>query len=208
VKLPVSPSAYDRYTEQQRSGVIERSFTDMQAQVTGLRWDDCKATFRPKAVAGLYGSVSEVTDLPGWAFINATATGGQATFQLSHAYAEGTPVRPHVHWCKATSASGAVEWKLQYRWHRIAETPGAWIPLETTTPVAESPDTNTADYQMISAFAEIPATDVRISNLLQCRLYRDPAGVNDTYAGDAIMLEFDVHIQIDDRGSYKLHSKR
>lgn len=210
MKLPVSPPQYDRYQEQQRSGVIERTFTDFESRAFGLRWEDAKAPFRPKAVTGLFLAAEEVTDNPGWAFtgIGAQAYGGQATFQLPHAYAEGTPIRPHVHWHKSTSASGTVKWKLQYRWHRIAEVPTAWTDLETTVQVPESPDTDTAEYQMISPFGEIPATDIRVSNLFQARLYRDPSDPDDTYEADAILLDFDLHVQLDDRGSYKLHSKR
>lgn len=210
MKLPVSPPGYDRYLEQQRSGVIERTFTDFEARAFGLRWEDVKAPFRPKAITGLCLAAPEVTDNPGWAFsgTGGSSYGGQATFQLPHAYAEGTPIRPHVHWHKATSDTGAVKWKLQYRWHRIAELPTAWIDSETTTLAGESPDTDTAEVQMISVFPEVPATDIRVSNLFQARLYRDPGDTDDTYTGDAILLDFDLHVQLDDRGSYKLHSKR
>lgn len=212
MKLPVSPPAYDRYMEQQRSGVIERSFTDMQAQVTGLRWDDQKAEFRGLAIPSVCLAATFDPTLPGWLFpsTGGSVYGGATTFQLDHAYAEGTPIRPHVHWCKVADGDGDVEWILQYKWAKIGEvTVANWTEVKASAPVGETPDLDTADYQMLTPFGEIPADDIHVSDLLICRLLRDPGATNDTYvAGDARMMYFDLHIQKDDRGSYKLHSKR
>ncbi len=34
--------------------------------------------------------------------------------QMPHAWARGTPVRPHIHWAKTSSASGGVVWQFRY----------------------------------------------------------------------------------------------
>jgi hypothetical protein len=65
-----------------------------------------------------------------------------------------------------------------------------------------SADTNVAFTHLITPFDEIDMAGKRISCMAICKLSRigDDA-TNDTYAGLAQLLEFDIHYQLDSFGS-------
>lgn len=117
--------------------------------------------------------------------------------QMSHEYKEGTNILPHVHWTPTDTNTGNVVWYLEYSWANIGATFGASTTI-TSTPEAAG---GTAWVHKVANFAAITGTGKTISSMLVCRLYRDPADVNDTYAHPAAFLEFDLHFEIDTVGS-------
>ena len=66
-----------------------------------------------------------------------------------------------------------------------------------------------ADKHYITELSEIDGTGQGMSSMLLCRLFRDTAGAGgtDDYVGDAGLMEFDFHIEIDSFGSHEEYTK-
>jgi hypothetical protein len=128
--------------------------------------------------------------------------------QISHKYKEGSTIYPHVHWQPLSSAATAtrVRWGLEYIWRNVGET----APLTTTTIYTTDlmPNENLIGFRhYISEFDAITGTGKTISSMLTCRLFRDGANAADDFAGEAGLLEFDIHIEIDSLGSNEEYTK-
>ncbi len=123
--------------------------------------------------------------------------------QLPHGWKQGSTLKPHVHWTRTTSASGGVQWVLDYELVNNGATAAFTYGsrAETGTVVAGTPDNDTANECLISALGDITTTGIKISGLLLWKLYRDHDHANDTYGADARLIEFDIHYQIDAHGS-------
>ena len=102
-----------------------------------------------------------------------------------------------MHWAKTSSAAGTVAWTLAYKWADIGEAFGDWSEADTAT-IAVS-DGDTAGVHAPSEFASITVPANGVSSMFLFKLSR--VGASDTYAADAKLLEFDLHYQIDSRGS-------
>jgi len=116
--------------------------------------------------------------------------------QMPHSWAIGTPIRPHVHWCPTSTASGNVYWELEYSWANIGDAFPAFAPLY----VLDAADGTTHKHQ-IASFDEIDGAGKGLSSILSLKLSRDPNQEAISYAADALLKEFDIHYQIDGLGS-------
>lgn len=125
--------------------------------------------------------------------------------QLPHKMRENTTIYPHVHWAPDTAAAGNVEWGLEYEWRNIGEAYTGTTTIYTGAIAAPG----VAKQSSIAPFSGITpsATQGEISSILCCRLFRDPTRANDTYAADAWLLGFDIHVQVDSLGSRDEFSK-
>ena len=126
--------------------------------------------------------------------------------QLPHSWQEGSDLHPHIHWAKTTSASGNVMWELQYRWSKIGEVmDSSWTTLTKATTTVS--DGDTAEQHAITAFDAISGTGCSVSDMLVMKVSRLGDDAADTYGADARLLEFDIHLQIDSRGSLAEYTK-
>ena len=123
--------------------------------------------------------------------------------QIPHRWKEGSALHPHVHWTKTTSADGNVAWRVRYQIIGIGDVgPGTWSDGETIyTPVTGTPDNDTAWEHLLTNFTAIPMTGQTLSTCVLFEVARIGGDELDTYAADARLLEFDVHIEIDSLGS-------
>lgn len=112
--------------------------------------------------------------------------------QLPHTWKEASNITPHVHWAPIDTNTGTVRWGLEYSWSNMDGTFGA-----PTTIYAEDAGDGTAWKHQVTDFAALDATDMTISSMLVCRLFRDADHANDTYDADAALLECDFHYEID-----------
>jgi len=124
--------------------------------------------------------------------------------QLPHSMKEGTELRPHIHWAKPTDTTGDVIWGLEYTMAGVGDT---WEDTTIIKTDATPATTDGADIHMISAFPSISTSDINLSGMICCRLFRDATNVLDTYDADAATLEFDFHYQIDALGSFYEYNK-
>lgn len=171
-------------------------------------WDDLKF---PAAGVNPPGQVSDPdfdTTNGGWLF---AASGTEVIFmqaQLPHSWEAGTELRPHVHWQKTSSASGDVLWRLSYKWAPIGEVmDAAFTDLDSSTVVSVTPDTDTEDMHLITAFSAITATGKTLSDMLVMKLSRIGSDGSDTYGADARLLEFDIHFRKNAFGSRQEYIK-
>jgi len=130
--------------------------------------------------------------------------------QLPHGYKEGSDVYPHVHWTPAAGggAGEVASWGMEYTWANIGGDFGATsiIYANAHTPADAS---LVASRHYWTSFAALTGTNKTISSMLAIRLFRDAAGTGETdsYGGDAGLLEFDVHFEMDTIGSRLVSAK-
>lgn len=124
--------------------------------------------------------------------------------QLPHAWKTGSILRPHLHWAKTTDVANGVVWQMRYRWLQQNATPGAWSSQVTGTHVwAVGADQK----HNMDTFGDIDGTGYGISDCLNIQFGRVSDAVGDTYTGDVVLYEFDIHYQIDSTGSAQEFTK-
>jgi len=177
-----------------------------QLRLFSSKWDDLAAPASAINPPGLASDPDFDTTNGGWLFDAASTEVLFIILQMPHRWREGTIIKPHVHWQKTTSASGDVYWQLDYKWSPIGEVmDAAFTTVYTTSPVAGTPDNETANEHLISSFGNVDATGKGLSDMLLCKVSR--IGGADTYAADARFLEFDIHYEIDSFGSDEEYTK-
>ena len=161
-------------------------------------WDDLRF---PATAINPPGQVSDPdwdTTKGGWLFASSGTEMLHVIAQLPHSWAEGTELRPHLHWEKTTSAAGNVYWNLSYQISSIGQARDAAVDLGAYIPAVAS---DTADVHQLTPFAAIDMTDKTLSCIIIMQLSRVAGNANDTYGADARLLEFDFHYQSDHAGS-------
>lgn len=133
--------------------------------------------------------------------------------QLPHHRKASSSLYPHVHWAPTTTQENTfVSWGLEYSWADINEEFTNTDIIYGNVPVGGI-TTLTANHHLLTPLPIIDGTGhdtgVGVSSMLKCRLFRDAAGTGatDDYNYDAILLEFDLHIEIDSVGSRELYTK-
>lgn len=125
--------------------------------------------------------------------------------QLPHGYKLGSDLKPHIHWFKDSNNSGNVKWGLEY----VAVSPGDVIgnTIILSTDTIEFGSNTVPLTHNISDLGTIPGGDNYISSMIPMRLFREGSHADDTYTGNAGLLEFDIHIQKDAEGSVQEYVK-
>ena len=166
---------------------------------TATVWDDLRISLNTRysgnTVPGLTGFAGSSSLL---AYYFTGGTQMQEIFfevQMPHSWKEGTTIYPHVHWSPGDATSGNVVWRLEYTWANYEGTYPSSTTISTTQAAA-----GTAWTSQIAPFSGMDGSGKKISSMLYCRLFRDPNG-SDTYSGNAFLLGFDVHFEINSFGS-------
>lgn len=188
--------------------------TDLTISEGYEKWDDLRVSATNTRVGATNpptwtkvkdnGAASVGVQLP--VFANAVlASENQVYFQvqLPHAWKEGSNIRPHVHWQPVDGNAGAVRWGLEYTMANINEV----FPNTTIIYGTSDAFTGAEDTQFLTSLGEIDMTGMRISCMINCRLFRNSSHTEDTYASGAGFLEIDFHHQIDSLGSDQLFIK-
>lgn len=126
------------------------------------------------------------------------------TLQMPHSYMLGTDLYVHVHWTPAdrgVAESGkTVAWKLDYSIADLNEV----FPASATLDLTDTCDGVNHKQQMTPQVVISPTGITKLSAMFVCRIYRD---AGDTWAGGPaaaelpVLLEVDIHFQIDSPGS-------
>lgn len=122
--------------------------------------------------------------------------------QLSHQYAQETPIYPHVHWSPTTAGAGNVVWGLEY----TIATANQQFPTTTLTTLTAAAS-GTARMHQVNAFSAVAMVGKLISTMISGRIYRDATNPADTYAAGAILHEIDWHYLKDTPGSKQEYVK-
>jgi len=128
-----------------------------------------------------------------------------ALIQLPHHRLYGSDLKPHIHWTPgangATENGNLVGWKVDYSMANI----GSAFPASTTVDLQDACNGVNHEHN-ITASGTITGTGIGISAMLMLRIYRSDTGADDTWSGSVtgslpLLLEFDLHYQIDAPGS-------
>ena len=164
-----------------------------------LRWDDERIPIGGMVLSGgnqptiglFIGTVSTLLFAP--SVLNEVFL----TIQLPHRYAEGTDIIPHVHWAPINANAGDVVWGFEYEWQNVGD---QFAAPTTTITVTDACDLVGGGHQ-VAAFPTVSGTGKLLSSMLCARLYRDGGNASDTYLSNVALFEFDIHYQVDARGS-------
>jgi hypothetical protein len=175
-----------------------------------LRWDDLtfaasSVTVNPIGAVANPGRDETESDFPGTLLFSGTQDNVLAgTLQMPHCWAEGTIVRPHIHWSKPAGGAGDdVTWQIYTRILNRGAAPGNWVG--PVAGVMEINHNGIADAEAITSFGAVAMTGMPVSTNLAWRLYR--RGSSDVFGGTARLIEFDIHYQVDSRGSSREYAK-
>ena len=128
------------------------------------------------------------------------------TIQLSHRYKDGTPLHPHVHWCRTGDPDDPgntnVVWRLVYS----LGTPLGAFGLSVTNTITNGVAVANWTHQ-ISGFEPITNETFGISGIMVGTITRVSADAGDTYTPDAGFLGFDLHFEVDAPGSREVYIK-
>lgn len=165
-------------------------------RLVDIEWDDLRA---PASGINPIGSPSAAT--PNTSDGSLTFTKGNvaiAWFQMPHSWKIGTNIDIHIHWSKATTNAGVVNWQMKYKWGNSGEVMPGFSVLAKGTVIF--PDSNTVDKQARYGWDSIDATGKQLSSMICVYIARVNDG-DDTFTGDANLYEVDIHYQKDSMGS-------
>ena len=147
------------------------------------------------------GAGTDISNI-GWSFAPAATNFLFFVAQLPHTYKEGTSLNAHIHWEPSNTDTGNVLWRMSYRWRNNGETAAAMTDVDITVSA-----NGTALTLQIDSFASISKTDALISSILDIQLSRIGGDAADTFTGNAILKEFDIHYMVSSDGSINEWSK-
>lgn len=115
--------------------------------------------------------------------------------QMPHGWAEGTTIKPHIHWYPVNTNAGDVLWRFEYEIISMGD-----VPAQDYTADDLVVSTDVGKYS-IDGFSDLTMTGRQVSDLIAWKVSRIGGDALDTYAGTAHLYEFDIHYQIDSLGS-------
>ncbi|KKM75012.1 hypothetical protein LCGC14_1394540 [marine sediment metagenome] len=123
---------------------------------------------------------------------------------IPHTLAVDTLIDFHVHWQKTTSAGGNVLWRIDYEVVNNGDvaTMAYGTQIQSTSPIAETPDNDTANEILITDIGDVDMTGKKLACMVLWKLSRIGGDGSDTYNSDARLLEMDIHYQKFSDGSY------
>jgi hypothetical protein len=121
------------------------------------------------------------------------------SFHFNHDWAPGTPIYPHIHYSPFTDeASGVVRWGIEFSYSKGH---GQDVfPASQTVYLEQTVEANSQYKHYIVETADSAALEnelFEVDGIIQMRIFRDGAHVNDTYAGNVAGLFVDIHYQSD-----------
>jgi hypothetical protein len=172
-----------------------------------LLWDDFTAG---ASTLGALGSVNpDAVTLFGAGGIKGLAFDGGSTTEmlhgsteLLHGYAEGTPLRVHVHWMPTTADAGSVLWQLEYSILNPNEVATAPTIISAADPAAGAAWTH-----QVVGIDTITDVSMKIGSHLMYRIFRDPSESADDYTQDAVLMSVGIHAKNNSGGSRQEYIK-
>lgn len=115
--------------------------------------------------------------------------------QINHEWVLESGLKPHIHYVQDEADEPV--FKMDYRWYKNGADPTGGFTTITASTFAF---TYTAgSILQIVSFPEISGSGIdTVSSILDIKLYRD----DNVVTGDILVKEFDIHYQVDDRGSH------
>lgn len=164
-------------------------------------WKDNLSSFNSGKVSG--------SNVPAWAVLRDGLYGYEFSatlmkeiwlnFHLGHDYAPETDIYPHVHFVPTSDeVQGVVRWGVEFSYaDRESDFPATQtVYIETTV------EANSQYKHIVGEVTDADALNgqdfaFETDGVLMCRIFRDAAHANDTYAGTVIGIFADLHYQSD-----------
>jgi len=180
---------------------LEEEFAAVEDAIRQLdpygRWDDMRSPASRIITGGGAGDPDRDTDDGALLFSDTITERVFIHNQTSHRWAQGTLLRPHVHWGPTDTSPGSVRWKYEYKIANVGDAfPASWLSLSVT----DASDAVLRQHQ-VAPFGNLDTTGFRKSCIILGKLTRDRAHAEDTYGSDAKLYEFDIHWQADGFGT-------
>lgn len=198
--LPVNPNTdffqvFNDDIKREILGGFQRDL-DGTLYLPGGGWDDLTYPATGINPPGAASDPSRST-ADGLLDFSATATNIIAgVSHLPHRKAFNTKINPHLHWYPATTASGNVVWRYEYK---VCPVGGA-IPVDYTIINLTVAAPGALTHQL-TPFGLIDVQDSSLGVILLWRVSRIGGDAADTYPGLARLIEFDIHFWQDSIGS-------
>lgn len=122
--------------------------------------------------------------------------------EMDHMWKEGSVIYPHLHWYPTTSGVGNVKWQLEY----VTVQDGLVVGASATLSVVVAAG-GVAWRQAFTDFPPINLAGYTIESQFHARLFRNPGDGDDTYAADAAVATFGLHVEQDMTGSRAIRAK-
>lgn len=167
------------------------------------RWNDLRVPLLSTNAGGTNAPTPVVVKVKGgsqgvFAFQFSATTEQElyCSVQLPHELYK-THAHPHVHWITPTPAANATAvWGIEY----LIANVNATYPAATTIATAAGGAGNVAFKHVLTELPEIDLSQAKDSSVLLVRFFRDATNASDTL-GACWASDFDLHVQIRDRGS-------
>jgi len=170
--------------------------------VTPLGPNNWRGTSNNPTLTGFYQDGSGSQGVYGYVF----SDGDEAliTIQMPHRWKEGTTIFPHIHFLLSADVDPADNFgiEFEYTWADIGEDFPANTTLETND-ISTGVNTDNMHQLANITAAGISGAGHTISSILLCRIKRVAAG-SDNYAGGLVILDVDVHYEVDTMGSRQI----
>lgn len=181
-----------------------------------ITWDDLR--FPAVGINPIGGGADPTIDTAdpfmGTLLFSASATNVIAgVAQMPHTWAEGTEIRPHIHWCPVTTNTGNVLWRFSYMIANPYNPADGAAPAQSTFATTVTSvstliaSTGVVGQHLLTTFGAITMTGYKISACIPWKLERLGGDGTDSCTGTARLLEFDIHYQIDSYGSRNIATK-
>lgn len=138
-----------------------------------------------------------------WIFSPSTEQEVYFTVQIPHGYKVGSDLYPHVHWTttSTTPTRSNVVWGLEYTVVKIGGIFSNTTILNANNVIPGILTISGVGQHLITSFGPISGSNLDISTILVCRLFRKAADVLDAYTDPVGLLGFDIHFEKDTQGS-------
>ena len=185
---------------------LMKEIAKLQTQIDALRTIEVAAPFlddlRFPAIVGQRNPAVAKPDYDytnlGFSFDASTQEIIYIIAQMPHDWVAGSTIYPHVHWMPTTTDTGNVYWAIDYKWTNIDAVDAGAV---TTIGVIQA-GTGTALTHQYAEMTAIAGTGKTSSSILSIALYRAASSGEDTYTGEALLKEFDIHYMKDPTKTY------
>lgn len=167
-------------------------------------WDDLVQPFVVRSTTGVNnpstGSWSD--NMQGLLFSGSTMNQVWADYHITHTYAMGTNVFPHIHWLPTTTATGTVRWGVEYRYAKGHGQQAFTAPV--TFYIEHNIASASFEKHMVSEATDLQAFGAGVLEpdaVIKIRFFRDAGHANDTYPDDVHAWQGDLHYQIGQLGT-------
>jgi hypothetical protein len=185
---------------------LMKEIAKLQGQIDALRTIQVASPYiedlRFPAVPGLFNPVSAKPDYDytnkGFLFDASSEESIYIIAQMPHDWVVGSIIYPHVHWMPTSTNTGNVYWVMSFKWTNIDDTDAGSNSISDVVVAANG----TAYNHQQSNLDAIAGTGKTSSSIISIRLYRNSTSGDDTYTGEPLLKEFDIHYWKDPTKTY------